>query len=93
MKDKKSQKLEAVVNDISNNPWYKEEVDKLLSGVVISGLVGGALVAMYGHNIDKDLIKGLGYGILYGDALVCLSIFAEGYLRNRFNRVLGQRAQ
>lgn len=81
------------VNEISGNPWYREEVDKLFSGVVISGLVGGALIAMYGHSIDKDFIKGIGYGMLYADTLIGMSIFTESYFRNRFfNKAIAKKS-
>ena len=93
METKSSQGLEQAVDRLTGNGMYRQEVDKLLSGVVISGLIGGTVIAMYGASIDKDVITGIGYGILYGDALVGLSIFAERYLRNRFAKALEKRSQ
>ncbi len=88
----KDQRLEQTVNDISSNPWYREETDKLFRGTVITGAVAGTLLAMYGHQVDKDFIKGIGYGMLYADSLIGLSIFAESYFRNRFNKYIARRS-
>lgn len=87
MEDKREIKgLEQAVDEVSGSGWYRNEVDKFLRGVMIVGAVSGSMLAMYGHSIDKDLVKGFGYGVLFGDALVGVGIYAERYLRNYFNK-------
>lgn len=84
--------LEQAVDEIAGKGWYRKEVDKCLRGVMIAGAVTGSLLAMYGYSIDKDLMKGFGYGILIGDVMVGGSILAEKYLRNYFDRVKERKA-
>lgn len=87
MKNKQEIKgLEQAVDEAAGSGWYRKEVDKFLRGVMIVGAVSGSMLAMYGHSIDKDLVKGLGYGFLLGDALVGVSIYAERYLQHYFNK-------
>lgn len=92
MENKQESKgLEQAVDEVAGSGWYRNEVDKFLQGVMIAGAVTGSMLAMYGHSIDKDLVKGFGQGVLFGDALVGVSIYAERHFRNYFSKVKAQK--
>lgn len=93
MEDKREIKgLEQAVDEVAGSGWYRKEIDKFLRGAIVVGTVTGSVLAMYGHQTDKDLMEGFGYGILMGDSMIGGSILAEMYLRNYFSKAKAGKA-
>ena len=88
-----NKELEQAVDDIAGSGEYRKEVDKYLSGLLLIGAGVGTVLAISGSYKDNNLMEGLGYGVLLGDAFVGVGIFAERYLLNYFSKVKAQRSE